>query len=58
MLGVRIHSFGDPVLVALALTDMEGLALPVEVVDFKPGQLSAAHAGGVEGFQNRAITEA
>ena len=43
---------------ALALTDMDCLALPVEVVDFKPGQLAAAHAGGVEGFQHGAITEA
>ena len=42
---------------ALALTDMDCLALPVEVVDFKPGQLAAAHAGGVEGFQHGAITE-
>ncbi len=58
MLGVRIHSFGDSVLVALALADMDGLALPVEVVDFEPGQFSAAHAGGVGGFQNSAITEA
>ena len=57
-MGVRIHSFGDSVLVALALADMDGLALPVEVVDFEPGQFSAAHAGGVGGFQNSAITEA
>ncbi len=43
---------------ALALTDMEGLALTVEVVDFKPGQLAAADAGGVEGFQHGAVAEA
>ena len=48
----------DPVLVALALTDMNGLPFPVEIVDFEPGQLAAADSGGVEGFQNGAITEA
>ena len=43
---------------ALALPDMDGLPFPVEVVDFEAGQLAAADAGGVEGFQNGAVTKA
>ena len=46
------------VLVTLALADVERLALAVQVGDMKAGQLAAADAGGIEGFQNGAVAEA
>ncbi len=45
----------DPVLVALALAHLQRLALPVEIVDFEPGQLAAAQPGAVEEFEHGAV---
>ena len=45
----------DAVLVALALADVQGLALAVEVVDFESGEFAAAQPGAVEEFEHGAV---
>lgn len=48
----------DAVFFAFAKVDLQDAALAVEVVDFQVGQLAAADAGAVKGFEDGSVADA
>ena len=47
----------EPVFAALALPDHQGAALHIHLVQLQSNQLASSDAAGVQGFQNRPVTD-